>query len=417
MSTAARDADVIVVGAGPGGSAAAYHLAQAGWNVALVEKTAFPREKVCGDGLTPRAVKSLIAMGVDTSPAAGWIRNRGLRIYGGGVRLELPWPQLASYPDYGLVRPRLDLDQLLAQQAVKAGAALHESTTVTGPLLDERTDRVVGVRTKDGRTLRAPLTIAADGVSGRLGLAVGIRRRADRPMGVAARRYFTSPRTNDDHLESWLELRDRDGRLLPGYGWIFGVGDGTSNIGLGILNTTDAFGNTDYRALLDSWLSTLPPEWQFTEEHATGPVRSGALPMGFNRSPHYAGGLLLVGDAGGAVNPFNGEGIAYAMESGQLAAEVVAQALARPEGVSRERALAAYPQRMKDAYGGYYTLGRVFVGAIGHPQVMRLATQYGLKRPTLMRFTLKLLANLTDPHGGDAMDRVINGLSRLVPAA
>jgi flavin-dependent dehydrogenase len=139
--------------------------------------------------------------------------------------------------------------------------------------------------------------------------------------------------------------------------------------------------------------------------------------MGFNRSPHYTGGLLLVGDAGGAVNPFNGEGIAYAMESGQLAAEVVAQALARPEGVSRERALAAYPQRMKDAYGGYYTLGRVFVGAIGHPQVMRLATQYGLKRPTLMRFTLKLLANLTDPHGGDAMDRVINGLSRLVPAA
>jgi flavin-dependent dehydrogenase len=288
---------------------------------------------------------------------------------------------------------------------------------VTDPVFDERSDRVVGVRTKDGRTYRAPLVVAADGVSGRLALALGIARRPDRPMGVAARRYFTSPRTHDDHLESWLELRGPNGELLPGYGWVFGVGDGTSNIGLGLLNTTHAFANTDYRVLLDAWLASMPPEWQFTEEYATGPVRSGALPMGFNRSPHYSRGVLLVGDAGGAVNPFNGEGIAYAMESGQLAAEVVAQALARPEGANREVALSAYPQRMKQAYGGYYTLGRYFVKAIGHPQVMRLATQHGLKRPTLMRFTLKLLANLTDPKGGDAMDRVINAMSRMAPAA
>lgn len=412
-----RDADVIVVGAGPAGSAAAYHLAQTGVSVLLLEKTAFPREKVCGDGLTPRAVKSLIAMGVDVSEAAGWIRNKGLRIYGGGVRLEIPWPQLASFPDYGLVRPRLDLDHILVQQAVKAGAQLHESTTVSEPIFDDRTDEVVGVRTKDGRSFHAPLTIAADGVSGRLALALGITRRPDRPMGVAARRYFTSPRTHDDHLESWLELRGPNGELLPGYGWVFGVGDGTSNVGLGLLNTTHAFANTDYRVLLDSWLASVPAEWQFTEEFATGPVRSGALPMGFNRTPHYGRGLLLVGDAGGAVNPFNGEGIAYAMESGQLAAEVVAQALSRPEGVNRERALAAYPQRMKQTYGGYYTLGRYFVEAIGHPQVMRLATQHGLKRPALMRFTMKLLANLTDPRGGDAMDRVINAMTRMVPAA
>jgi len=356
-------------------------------------------------------------MGLDTSESAGWIRNKGLRIYGGGVRLELPWPELASFPDYGLVRPRMDLDHLLVQQAVKAGAQLHEATTITAPILDEASGQVIGVRSKDGREFRAPLTIAADGVSGRLALALGITRREDRPLGVAVRRYFTSPRTNDDHLESWLELRDRGGGLLPGYGWVFGVGDGTSNIGLGILNSTKAFQNTDYKALLDSWLSSMPPEWQFTEEFATGPMRSGALPMGFNRTPHYGRGLMLVGDAGGAVNPFNGEGIAYAMESGLLAADVATQALARPAGPSRERALAAYPQRMKDTYGGYYTLGRVFVGAIGHPQVMKIATKYGLPRPTLMRFTLKLLANLTDPHGGDAMDRLINGLSRLAPAA
>jgi len=415
------DADVIVVGAGPGGSAAAHRLAQTGLDVLLLEKTGFPREKVCGDGLTPRAVRSLVDLGVDTSEGNGFIRNRGLRIIGGGMRLELPWPDLASYPDYGLVRPRLDFDELLARTAQKAGARLQEHTTVTGPVLD-REDRVVGVTAKVGpaRTevsYRAPLVIAADGSSARLALSLGIAKRDDRPMGVAVRRYFKSPRHDDDMLESWLELRGEDGSLLPGYGWVFGVGDGTSNVGLGILNTTQAWQQTDYKELLARWTSGMPGQWQFDNEHATGPVRGGALPMGFNRTPHYSRGVLLVGDAGGAVNPFNGEGIAYAMESGLLAAQVAAQALARPVGPSREKALQAYPERMRAVYGGYYTLGRVFVHLIGHPQVMALATRHGLPRPLLMKFTLKLLANLTDSRGGDVLDRVVNGLSRLAPAA
>jgi flavin-dependent dehydrogenase len=139
--------------------------------------------------------------------------------------------------------------------------------------------------------------------------------------------------------------------------------------------------------------------------------------MGFNRQPHYTRGVMLIGDAAGAVNPFNGEGIAYAMESGVLAAEVAIQALARPAGPARETALQAYPAAMKSAYGGYYTLGRVFVQLIGNPKVMQLATRHGLPHPMLMKFTLKLLANLTDPRGGDALDRVINGLTKVVPAA
>ena len=139
--------------------------------------------------------------------------------------------------------------------------------------------------------------------------------------------------------------------------------------------------------------------------------------MGFNRTPHYTRGLLLVGDAGGMVNPFNGEGIAYAMESGRMAAEVIVQAAGRETAGSRERALQAYPPALKDAYGGYYTLGRVFVKLIGNPSVMKVATRHGLPHPTLMRFTLKLLANLTDPRDGDAMDRVINALTKVAPAA
>jgi len=419
-----RSADVIVVGGGPAGSTTAFHLASAGLDVLLLEKATFPREKVCGDGLTPRAVKSLVAMGIDTSEQAGWTRNRGLRIQGGGLRLELPWPELASFPDYGLVRPRTDFDELLARQAQKAGARLHEATTVTGPVLDERTGRVVGVTARTGDrsappvTYTAPLVVAADGNSARLALSLGIERRENRPMGVAVRRYYTSPRTHDDFLESHLELREAGSdRLLPGYGWIFGMGDGTVNVGLGMLNTTAAFQQTDYRDLLTRWLGALPADWGFAEQNATGPVRGSALPMGFNRTPHYTRGLLLVGDAAGAVNPFNGEGIAYAMESGELAADVIAQALSRPEGTGRERALAAYPAQMRDGYGGYYTLGRWFVQLIGHPQVMRIATRYGLPRPMLMKFTLKLMANLTDPRGGDAFDRIINGLSRLAPTA
>ncbi|WP_091348252.1 geranylgeranyl reductase family protein [Micromonospora rhizosphaerae] len=423
MTAVENDADVIVVGAGPGGSATAYHLARHGVRVLLLEKTEFPREKVCGDGLTPRAVRQLVRMGVDTSPEAGWLHNRGLRVIGGGVRLELDWPHLATFPNYGLVRTRLDFDDLLAQRAVSAGAKLRTSVNVTGPVLDAD-DRVIGVRAEVGperepATFHAPLVVAADGVSGRLPLALGLAKREDRPIGVAVRRYYRSPAKHDDnYLESWLELRGKGSdNLLPGYGWIFGLGDGRVNVGLGILNSSSAFGKTNYRRLLTDWLANTPEDWGMTDEaNAEGPILGAALPMGFNRVPHYTRGVLLVGDSGGMVNPFNGEGIAYAMESGELAAEVAVQALARPAGAERERALMAYPTELKARFGGYYRLGGIFVKLIGRPEIMRIATKHGLPHPMLMRFVLKLLANLTDPRGGDAMDRVINAMTRVAPA-
>jgi geranylgeranyl reductase family protein len=417
------DADVIVVGAGPSGSTTAYYLAQAGLDVLLLEKTSFPREKVCGDGLTPRAVKQLTAMGV-TFDDPGWMKNHGLRIIGAGVRLELPWPDLAAYPGFGLVRTRYDFDQIVVNRAVAAGAKLLERTTVTGPLMDERSNRIVGVRAKNADrepvTFRAPLVVAADGNSSRLSVAMGIRKRDDRPMGVAVRTYFESPRHEDDYLESWLELWDRSGDkdvLLPGYGWVFGVGDGTSNVGLGILNSTSSFQDMDYRKLLRRWTESMPEEWGFTEDNQKGAIRGAALPMGFNRVPHYSRGLMLVGDAGGMVNPFNGEGIAYAMEAGNIAADVIVQAHGRPTQQTRERALLRYPDVLADTYGGYYTLGRYFVKVIGQPEFMKYATRYGLRQRTLMKFVLKMLANLTEPTQGDAMDRVINGLTRIAPAA
>jgi geranylgeranyl reductase family protein len=415
----AEEADVIVVGAGPAGATTAYYLAQSGLDVLLLEKSRFPREKVCGDGLTPRAVKALVGMGISVSEQDGWVRNKGLRVIGAGKRMELAWPELASYPGYGLVRTRHDLDETLARRAQKAGARLLEGVTVTGPVLGERTGRITGVTarpTDDGHgehTYAARVVVAADGNSSRLSVAMGLRKRDDRPLGVAVRTYYKTPRHDDDYLESWLDLWDGD-RLLPGYGWIFGMGDGTSNVGLGLLNTSAAFGNTDYHALLHRWLKGMPAEWGFTEENRTQPVRGAALPMGFNRTPHYYQGLLLAGDAGGMVNPFNGEGIAYAMESGEILARTITQALARARRPETERVLAGYPRALSEAYGGYYALGRVFVKALGRPGLMSFATRHSMSRPALMGFALKLLANLTDPRG-DAADRLVSGLSKLAP--
>ena len=428
-------ADVIVVGAGPAGSSTAYHLACAGLDVLLLEKTSFPREKVCGDGLTPRAVKALTSMGVPITENDGWLLNKGLRIVGGGGRIELDWPDLSAFPGYGTVRTRADFDQILARHAQKAGVRLLENVTVTGAVVSDKTGRVSGVTARAAagppeegtgrasgrpegaeRVFGAPLVVAADGNSSRLSVSMGLHKRSDRPLGVAVRTYYTSRRHDDDYLEAWLDLWDGQD-LLPGYGWIFGMGDGTSNVGLGLLNTSDAFGHIDYRALLRRWLAAMPAEWGFVEENRTEPIRGAALPMGFNRTPHYTRGLVLAGDAGGMVNPFNGEGIAYAMESGEIAARTIVQALARPTAAGTERVLQGYPVALKQNWGGYYTLGRTFVKLIGKPSFMKFATKHGIKRPAVMRLSMKLLGNLTEPRGGDAVDRVINALSKMTPAA
>ena len=431
MSEQVETADVIVVGAGPGGSATAAYLAGHDLDVLQLEKASFPRDKICGDGLTPRAVRELISLGVPHREEDGWHRTKGLRILGGGVRMELDWPSNASFPGYGLVRRRTDLDEILARHAQSRGARLHERTNVSEPILDRR-GHVCGVTAKmmdergratgETREFRAPVVVAGDGVSSRLSLSMDRPKRDDRPMGVAVRTYFETPRHDDDYIESWLELwaKGEDGDqdvLMPGYGWIFPCGDGTANVGLGILDTAKDFGTFDSRDVMRRWVETMPPEWGFSEETQLAPIRGAALPMCFNRQPLYDRGLLLVGDAGGMVNPFNGEGIAEAMEAGRHAAEVIASALARPTLGEREAVLQSYPAVMKDSLGGYYMLGKQFATLIGKPEIMRLAVRYGLPRKALMRLLLKIMANLPQERGGRLDDHVINALSRMTPAA
>lgn len=409
------EADAIVVGAGPAGSTASRYLSDQGLRVLLLDKATFPRDKVCGDGLTPRCTKQLIKLGIDISD---WHKNYGLRVYGGKVKpFELPWPELSEFPHYGLTKARYELDEILARHAQAGGAELLEGVNVQSAITDAN-GRVTGVLAKDGTEYHAPFVIAADGNSSRLAVSVGRQKMNNRPMGVAIRTYYRSPRSNDTHMESYLELRDANGGLLPGYGWIFALGDGRVNLGLGQLNTTKSFQQTNYRDLLNQWVAGLPEEWEINPDTQDAAIGSAALPMCFNRQPAYANGLLLLGDAAGMVSPFNGEGIAYALEAGEWAAEAVASAFYRGPGTrSAEKALEGYATRLKDEWGGYYRLGQGFAKLIGNPKIMQFCTTYGLPRPTVMRFTMKLLAHLYDTRDGDWIDRVITSLSKVVPDA
>ncbi|WP_328907397.1 geranylgeranyl reductase family protein [Streptomyces sp. NBC_00234] len=415
-----EEAEVIVVGAGPAGSSAAFHLARAGIDVLLLEKADFPREKVCGDGLTPRAVHQLIRMGVDIK-APGWTRSRGMRWVAGKHQVHIDWPALGRYPDFGLSRSRHDFDDILARHAVGAGARLRNGVKVTAPVTD-RAGRITGVTatagTKDPVAFRAPIVIAADGASARLALSMGLQRDPGRQIATAARRYYRSPeRSQEEYLELWADLRfPGSDHYLPGYGWIFPMGDGRVNVGLGALPHR-RYGTADLRTTLDEWLARTPHAWGLREENAEGPVRSAALPLGFNRHPLYTRGLLLVGDSGGMVSPWNGEGIGQAMEAGEVAAESAALALAHPPGPGRERVLHGYPVEMNHRWGRYYRLGNAAADIVfSRSGFQPVLNRYVMGSPFLLNTLARMLTNLTDKPSHDVIDHLLNTVVRLVPA-
>jgi geranylgeranyl reductase family protein len=347
------------------------------------------------------------------------VRTKGLRIHVGRRDYLLEWPTLDSFPNVGIVCRRSILDQYLAEEAVRSGAQVLTGTSVATPILSSR-GRITGVTCKDGRTFSAPVIVEASGNSARLAVAMGLHRMTDRPMGVAVRTYFRSPHHDEEWLDSWLELWDgKPGRshLLPGYGWSFPMGDGTCNVGLGLPDAY-RFRDVDYKDMMRRWLATMPPQWGFTENNQTEVIRSAALPMGFNRKPTVLGSLMLVGDAAGAINSFNGEGVSYAMESGRWAAEAITAAKALGFHTRKaDQELMTYSTRMTDEWGSYFWAGNLFSRLISHPAVMKVAAHYGLPIPFVRQLTHRMLAHLWDGDSHDVYDRILNTLTRLAPVA
>ena len=417
---------MLVVGGGPSGSSCAYWLAEAGWDVALVEKKVFPREKTCGDGLTPRSVRQIADMGVEGA-LAGAHRYTGLRAHAFGKVLDLPWPEHPTFPSYGYVITRHDLDAIVNERAVKAGATVWQGTEAIEPILEDRGSPVgpgglascVGAVVKEKstgatRSVRARYVVVADGANSRFGRALGTTRDRGQPMGMALRGYYTSPGHDQPFIESHLDIRDGDGEVVPGYGWIFPLGDGRVNVGVGLLSTDRRWKGVNTSTLMDHFVAGAPGEWELSPSTCLGPPTGGKLPMGLAVGPRVGATTLVVGDAAGSINPFNGEGIAYGYESGRMAAVVVGEALCG-DGIE---ALHRYEARLEDAYGLYFRVARAFIRVISRPELMRLCVGTGIRSEPLMSWILRIMANLLRPDEtgpAEAAYRALALIARMAP--
>ncbi|MEZ5171158.1 MAG: geranylgeranyl reductase family protein [Acidimicrobiia bacterium] len=408
--------DVLVVGAGPAGAAAAFWLAGRGHDVLMVEKKRFPREKTCGDGLTPRAVHELELMEL-TAELREFHRYDGLRAMAHDVTLEMQWPDHPEYPDHGYVVRRRELDEMVAGQAVKAGATMWSAAEATAPIVENGlvTGAVIH-HTESGtrENVRARFLVVADGANSRFGRALGTSRDRTYPLGMAIRGYFESDMHDDPWIESHLDIRDTDGEHLPGYGWVFPVADGTINVGVGLLSTFAGWKSINTSRLMEAFVHTAPDYWGIDPSTSCGPPTGGKLPTGSSVSPRTGPTWLVIGDAAGSINPFNGEGIAYAYETGRIAADALDTALLTGDGL----ALGAYTDEIDRRFGLYFKTARLFVKAIGNPAVMRELTRVGMQSRPLMEWVLRIMANLLRPDEigpAEAAYKVLEQAVRVVP--
>lgn len=385
--------DVVVVGAGPSGSSAAYWLASSGVKVALVEKKTFPREKTCGDGLTPRAVYQLENMGL-AEELAKFHRFDGLRSIAFGRTLEMKWPKHSVLPDYGYVARRRDLDEMVCERAKSQGATLYMGYEALEPSFDMSTGAIseVNIKNKEGEivSLSTKYVVVCEGSTPRFGRHLGLVRDKSYPMGMAIRGYFKSDMHDDPWIESHLDIVDKNGDFMPGYGWIFPVGDGTINVGVGLLSTFKGYKKINTTHLMEQFCNVAPSYWGISEETSCGPATGGKLPTGGSNGPKVGPNWVIAGDSAGLVNPFNGEGIAYGYETGEMAAQAVLRAIKNDDPSE----LYTYTQELTEKFGQYYKFARLFVKYIGNPRVMRELVRAGMHSKPLMEATLRIMANL-----------------------
>jgi menaquinone-9 beta-reductase len=386
--------DVLVVGAGPAGSAAAAWAARAGADVLLADAAVFPRDKACGDGLTPRAVAELDRLGLGDW-ARGKARNRGLRAAGFGRVWELPWPG-GAFPDHGSAVPRTELDARIRACALQSGATPLEGARAVD--VERDGDRVRGVVFDVGgerSTVRCERLVVADGVRSPLGRVLGREWHRDTAYGVAARGYVASGRSDDEWISSHLELRDAEGELLSGYGWVFplGAAAGQVNIGVGTLATARRPAGVQLKALLETYATARREDWELS-----GPVQAPAsalLPMGGAVSGVAGRNWALVGDAAGCVNPLNGEGIDYGLETGRTLAGMLEE----------DDWSAAWPASLRGHYGEAFSIARRLAGLLTLPRLLPAAGPVGMRSRVLMTVALRVMGNLVTDADRDAVAR------------
>ena len=403
-----------MIGGGPAGASAAYWLARYGHEVTIVERKSFPREKTCGDGLTPRAVHQLNEMGLGDE-LKQFHRYNGLRATGMGRQLELQWPSHPIYPQYGYVARRRELDTMVARNAVAAGATLLEGHEALQPIVDRGFVRGAVVQPTIGEPveIRARYVVVADGANSRFGRSLGTFRTREWPYGTAIRTYWETPRHAEPWIESALDVKDRNGNPMPGYGWIFPVGDGTVNIGVGLLSTFREFKSVNTTHLLDSYAHQVADRWEINADKPECKATSGRIPMGGSVGPKAGPSYLVIGDAAGSVNPFNGEGIDYAYETARMAAAVLHEALDGGDPTALQR----YPSLLEEEYGEYFKVARLFARVIGRPTLMRELTRAGMHSRTLMEWVLRIMANLLRPDELGPAEMAYKAAAKLVKLA
>jgi len=413
-STPPLTTEVLVVGGGPAGAAAGYWLATHGHDVTIVERRTFPRDKTCGDALTPRAVHQLDDMGL-ADGLSHFHRYDGLRVTGMGRSLELPWPSHPVYPQHGYVVRRRQLDTMVAEHAQAAGARVLQGHEALQPVVDRGFVRGATVQAESGTPfdIAARYVVVADGANSRFGRALGTFRSREWPYGTAIRTYWPSPRHAEAMIESALDLRDRNDNPLPGYGWVFPEGDGTVNIGVGLLSTFRDFKNVNTTHLLDAYAHQVADRWEIDPASPDDSPASGRIPMGGSVGPTAGPTYLVIGDAAGSVNPFNGEGIDYAYETGRMAAQVLHEAL----DANDPSALQRYPRMLDDEYGEYFKVARLFASVIGRPAMMRELTRVGMHSRTLMEWVLRIMSNTLRPDELGPAEAAYRAAARLVKLA
>lgn len=346
--------DVIIVGAGPAGSALAYFLAQQGVDVLLLDKTEFPRDKTCGDGLTPRALGVLRRLGLLNEVIRSGFRINGLHIYApNGRRVSSPIRAWGDLPPFAAVLQRYRLDDLIRQHALGAGAEFRAPVTVTDVIRDG--DHIVGVRVAapgGSAELRARCIVIATGAS------IGLLERAQllsSPVvfGRAARGYYDGMRGLSDYIEFHLESVP-----LPGYGWVFPTSPTAANVGAGYLTENGHTPRNSPRQVFDEFVANPRLAERLEVAQADGPVKGYPLRFDFPTARVAFPGLLLVGEAAGLVNPLTGEGIDYALESAEVGAELLAHALRSGEAAAHTAQ--RYTRLLRDRFlRTFITIGRV----------------------------------------------------------